>query len=276
LFRDLVVVPKTEKQFMRRFCERLRVLFTDRVRKAHKNHCTIRISFLTGKGNSLKAFLLVGTIAMLVVAPGIASAQATFDGCLDINGVPVQSIQSTSINDVAIATIAQGYPVIFYNPFVVSQAPGPVRLFFYAHECGHHALGHIVAGRVAMAQEQEADCFGIKTLVDQDLIDDVGINLIQQTLDNFGPGDWTHLPGRQRAINLRHCLAGIHLGQRRQSPNDDDNDIEECIQNKIQGCMDDCMDNYQYSENACHARFCNPKLGSNRRWERSCQRKASR
>ncbi len=210
-------------------------------------------------------------IISLVFLPHICVAQITYGGCRDINGIPVQSIQSTSINDIAVATIANGHPVIFFNPYVVAQSPPAVRLFFYAHECGHHALGHVLGGRVTIDQEQEADCFGINELVRAGLVNDAQITVIQRSIYSFGRADWTHLPGPQRAINLRACLSMADNGSGRQSDNNDS--IEDCVTEKIEGCMDDCTGNYNYSETACRARLCNPQYGSNRRWESSCRRK---
>src|SRR4051812_16712352 len=89
-----------------------------------------------------------------------ASQSLTFDGCRDINGVPVGSVEKRALRDIAMATIYNGSPVIFYNPTVLSWVSPSTRLFFYAHECGHHALGHPLTG-VQPGQEQAADCWGI-------------------------------------------------------------------------------------------------------------------
>lgn len=134
-------------------------------------------------------------------------AQVTYDGCRDVRGIPVASIADFDLRDVANASLAPtGAPIIRYNPRVLAWLQPQTRLFFYAHECGHHALGHAFGSAFPTAIEQQADCFGIRTLVRENLVDDDGITIIQGDLQRAGGGDWTHLPGPQRAINLRACL----------------------------------------------------------------------
>jgi len=141
-----------------------------------------------------------------VLMPGLVFAQVTLDGCVDFRGQPVASVMNPSVQDVAMATIApNGAPVIIYNPSILSWVSPPTRLFFYAHECAHHVLGHGVRGH-PLTREQEADCWGIRELVSQGLLSDHDVSMVQQDIARFRQGDWTHLPGPTRAINLRACL----------------------------------------------------------------------
>ena len=151
-------------------------------------------------------------LSLSFLASEAMAQRVTFDGCRDINGIPVASVSNSSIQDVAMATIANGHPVIFYNPYVLAGMRPQTRLFFYAHECGHHALGHALSG-LRLGQEQEADCWGINKLKDLKLIDDHGVSVVQLDLARFGRGDWTHLPGPQRAITLRACLDDNELSE---------------------------------------------------------------
>ncbi len=62
-------------------------------------------------------------IFLFVVFIGAANhghAQVTYDGCIDSRGNSVASIKDYSINDVAIARLEYNYPVIRYNPRVLS------------------------------------------------------------------------------------------------------------------------------------------------------------
>jgi len=146
--------------------------------------------------------VIIATISL----PFLASGQITYDGCTDIRGIPVVSISDTRVNDIAQASVdGSGVPIIRYNPQIVGNTRPQTRLFFYTHECGHHALGHALSG-LRMGQEQEADCWSIRTLVDKSLVSESDITRIQGDLALFSRGDWTHLPGPQRAINLRACL----------------------------------------------------------------------
>jgi hypothetical protein len=147
------------------------------------------------------------TLAILLLAGRAADAQpVTFDGCVDFRGVPVASVLNQALPDVAMAHIApNGAPIIQYNPHVLERLSPQTRLFFYAHECAHHALAHL-ARHVPFQQEQEADCWAIRTLVQAGRLDPNGdVGAVQQDLF-FSPGDWTHVPGPQRQFNLRACL----------------------------------------------------------------------
>jgi hypothetical protein len=143
-------------------------------------------------------------LAVLSACTQAAVAQVTWDGCLDALGTPVASVNSPWINDVAMAGIEAGAPIIRYNTTVLALLHPTTRLFFYGHECGHHALGHAL-GTLTLNREQEADCYGIVTLVEEGLLDDDDVPKIQADLSR-SPGNWDHLPGPYRAINLRRCL----------------------------------------------------------------------
>lgn len=145
----------------------------------------------------------LATLALVAAGPA-ATAQVTFDGCKDFRGVPVASVRDASVNDVAVARIVQGSPVIFYNPLVLSGMPAIARLFWYGHECGHHVLGHMVNMRATA--EREADCWSIHELARRGLVTAANLPQIQATVV-MSPGDWTHLPGGLRVIDLAACLA---------------------------------------------------------------------
>lgn len=146
----------------------------------------------------LSASMLVGGSAF---AQGI-----TFDGCEDFRGIPVASIMDPSLQDVAGAGYApNGAPIIKYNPAVLSSFAPQTRLFWYGHECGHHKLAHSIRN-IPTSQEQEADCWSIRTLVRAGLLDDDDVEIVQGDLSRLGRGDWMHLAGPIRAINLQRCL----------------------------------------------------------------------
>jgi len=152
--------------------------------------------------------VLLVVSAMLIFA-GNAHAQVTFDGCVDFRGLPVASILNFNLPDVAMASWApNGAPVIQYNPRVLAQLAPQTRVFFYAHECAHHALAHTIRN-IPFQQEQEADCWAIQTLVQRGTLDPGrDVTVVQRDL-SFSSGDWTHVPGPQRQFNLRACLGGF-------------------------------------------------------------------
>jgi hypothetical protein len=150
---------------------------------------------------------LVPLLACLLI-PSTGLAQV-FEGCV-FGGAPVPTIASTAINDVAVASVANGRPVILFNPVAIASFSRAMRNFVYMHECGHHALGHIVRATFGMVRplvdEQEADCWAIRTMMQRGMLSSSDLNSVQETFWQHFRGDWMHLPGPQRAINLRTCL----------------------------------------------------------------------
>ena len=161
-----------------------------------------------GAMNEVTFRAVVLALLSVTVLTMVANAQLiTFDGCRDIRGIPVASVMDHNVRDVAVAGLApNGAPIIRYNPTVLSWFHPTTRLWWYGHECGHHALGHNFGTTHPLRVEQDADCFGIRSLINAGLLNDGDIAVIQQDLSRLGPGDWTHLPGPVRAINLRRCV----------------------------------------------------------------------
>lgn len=150
--------------------------------------------------------LVLLAAAVLPVASRV-DAQVTYDGCRDIRGIPVASVLDRTIRDVAVASLApDGSPIIRYNPDVLAWFSPQTRLFWYGHECGHHALGHAFGTTHPLTVEQAADCFAVRELTRLGEISGRDLRAIQGDLTSTGLGDWTHLPGPVRAINLDRCL----------------------------------------------------------------------
>jgi hypothetical protein len=154
---------------------------------------------------------IITVMVIVLLAVGTVNVQAqlvTFDGCTDFRGAQVASVLDNSIRDVAIAGYAAGgAPIIRYNTVVLSWFSPQTRLFWYGHECAHHKLAHAIRN-IPFSQEQEADCWSIRTLVRAGLVDEDDVNVIADDLGELGSGDWTHLPGPIRRINLHRCLGG--------------------------------------------------------------------
>ena len=142
----------------------------------------------------------------IAVANASHAQQVVFEGCVDVRGIPVASIPAP-IDDIAVAKLdPSGSPVILYSPQIAAEYDMATRLFFYFHECGHHALGHSLRRQPA-SEEQQADCWAIRTLVSRGLFSDRDISQVQADIAHFGKSDWTHIAGPQRAILLRKCLS---------------------------------------------------------------------
>ena len=106
-------------------------------------------------GNSLLSIqtMLVVTIVSTGVKP--AAGQITYDGCQDPPELPVASVPAYQLPNVAQASRANGAPVIYYNPNVLAWFQPVTRLFWYMHECAHHALGHTIGMAFPPIMEQQ-------------------------------------------------------------------------------------------------------------------------
>lgn len=158
----------------------------------------MRRTFLPVNGRRIAA-------AAFMAFAGSAEAQITYDGCRDAAGRPVRSQLTPQLPDVAAANVDWQGPVIYYNPQVLSALAPQTRLFFYSHECGHHNLAHTFVGSHPLTREQAADCWGIVEIWRAGMVGPNDLPMIQNDLFR-SPGDWTHLPGPYRSINLAACL----------------------------------------------------------------------
>ncbi len=204
-----------------------------------------------------------------------AFACSTVAQCVDARGIPVTLVRNDRLNDVAMASLGpRGEPIVQYNPRVLSMMALQTQRFFYMHECGHHALGHVLR-RIPMGIEQEADCFGIVTLVRNGEFSDSDIQIVQGDLARAGRGDWTHLPGPQRAINLRACLAAAGTttssGPTLERDNDSD-EMKSCLADMPDKCLSTCMTAFGLSNSVCSNQMCATTPTNVRSWRRKCER----
>ncbi|KAB2966089.1 MAG: hypothetical protein F9K16_00275 [Thermoanaerobaculia bacterium] len=148
--------------------------------------------------------LVICFVAQIASTPRILAQW--WGGCRDALGTPVLEYANPSLPDIAMATIVNGGPAIIYNPNVTLSVGSRTRRFFYFHECGHHALGQIVSrASIPFQAEQEADCWAAQTLVESGGFTAADLELVARDVST-SPGDWSHLPGPQRALNLLRCI----------------------------------------------------------------------
>ncbi len=156
---------------------------------------------------------------LALTVPGLLAQSIT---CEDALGTPVTVIPTPALNDIGQASVYRGRPVIFFNAAFAQRFPSDVVTFFLYHECGHHALGHVLGAGFPLANEQAADCWAARTLVSQGKFDEDDIRTVQVAIAQFGRADWTHLPGPMRAMNLAGCLSGVGRARGTRSDTDDD------------------------------------------------------
>ena len=125
----------------------------------------------------------------------------------------VRQVASDTIRDVALVTVVQGRPIIYYNPVLLDRVGPELTAFFFAHEYGHIHAGHSGGALVhdgeldtlRQRQELEADCYAAASLGEQHP------EAVEAALEFFvrmGPRrfDAWHPTGSQRAARILSCL----------------------------------------------------------------------
>ena len=97
-------------------------------------------------------------------------------------------------------------PVIYMNPGVLQQQPVEMQLFWYAHECAHHALGHLAYPN--LMNEAAADCWAVRVGRSQGWFPPYAFQYLVQVLGNSPGSLWGHLPGPARIQNMAQCYNG--------------------------------------------------------------------
>jgi hypothetical protein len=154
----------------------------------------------------------LGTLCIAVFLSWNAS-QADAQGLHLIPGVA--EIATDTIDDIAIATVDQPQPAIYYNPIRARRYGPQLTEFFLAHEYGHIALHHTRAGLSVLpdevrdstlqVQELEADCYGARR---SDPRARAASEAAIRFFTRLGPFrfDAVHPTGSQRAARIRACM----------------------------------------------------------------------
>ncbi len=85
--------------------------------------------------------------------------------------------------------------LIILNPNKLATLPVAVRLYVYAHECGHQLYGR---------SEPRADCYAVKRGRKEGWLDRRGLMQICDFLQDH-PGDYIHPPGPDRCKKMVKC-----------------------------------------------------------------------
>jgi len=135
---------------------------------------------------SLEDYLAeVGSDAKLVAA-----------GKLVIDGQRMRCGRRPTVMNPKFDSWGGAYPgFVILNPDRIKDLPTPVKLYVYAHECGHQFVGR---------SEEAADCFAVKRgrrygWLDQDGLEDIC------TFISKLKGTWNHPPGPVRCKKMRVC-----------------------------------------------------------------------
>ena len=132
--------------------------------------------------------------AMLAVAAWLSlcavrsSAQTLTMSCADAMGRPVQSVQRTNSVIAKAGLDESGRPIIDVDSRRIEGVNAQEQLFVYAHECGHHALGHDVNQPYTAAQERAADCQAIQVLTRRAGLTSNDVMILQTQLRDLPTG----------------------------------------------------------------------------------------
>ena len=90
------------------------------------------------------------------------------------------------------------YPgFVILNPDWLKDLATPVKLYVYAHECGHQYVGR---------DEEDADCFAVKRGRRYGWLKDEGMDAICTFISKL-KGDSQHFAGAKRCEIMRRCYA---------------------------------------------------------------------
>lgn len=153
----------------------------------------------------IKSAALVLTVACAILITFPHRSYGSTLECRDHRGLRVLAVRDLSESRIASARMAfDGTPVIHYNPDLLRGFSQPTRLWWYAHECAHHALGHLTH-RLSELRETEADCWATYILTRMGLVNRSELATIYNEISAL-PGDgWVYLPGPARAVSSSKC-----------------------------------------------------------------------
>ena len=146
---------------------------------------------------------------MLAVAASSHAQTPTTISCTDGRGQAVRAVQTTNGVLAKATTDDRGQPIIQYDARRVDGISPQLQLFVYAHECGHHALGHDTTRSFTDDQEHDADCRGIDMLTRRLGFTSNDVMLLQARMLELGSGTARRLPWRTRMYDLEGCLPEV-------------------------------------------------------------------
>jgi hypothetical protein len=173
-------------------------------------------------------WLVAGLICGLA-APGWAQPVPRTITCADVSGGPVAGIQAAN-GIIAKATIDQdGRRVVQYDPRTIEGVSSQQQLFVYAHECGHHALGHLSGDSpFTAAQEPDADCYGIRSLMAKVGFTSDDVAILEMAMRDVGADGGRHLSWRTRAYDLQGCLPEV-IARRQAAARSGETSADDCV-----------------------------------------------
>ena len=162
----------------------------------------------SGAGRRLRLTFLT---AALILTAAWAEAQPVplTITCNGANGRSVTAVQALNGTIAKAVVDSDERAVVQYDPRNVDGVTPQDHLFVYAHECAHHALGHDPRASFSAAQEQEADCYGIRALMNRVGFTPSDVVILQMDMTGLGTGVARRLPWRARTYDLEGCVPEV-------------------------------------------------------------------
>jgi hypothetical protein len=115
-----------------------------------------------------------------------------------IDGNRVHCGQRPTVTDNSLDDYGAAYPgFLIMNPRLLDRVSTPVKMWIYAHECGHQFRG---------PEEAAADCFAVQRGRAMGWLTSEGLDEVCKFI---GPakGDSMHFSGERRCEHMRQCFA---------------------------------------------------------------------
>jgi len=163
-----------------------------------KNIASMICVFLLG------LFSISSNAVPIPIGPVVTIGGGTFS-CVDPLGHQVMNY-SAPTNQIAVATMLNGASAIVLDLNVLGNTAWQFELIAYAHECGHHFLGHVLNPSYTPnpGHELAADCWAAKTTRDYGWLSPADYSVAMSVLYTF-PGDVVHPSGSVRVQNSNAC-----------------------------------------------------------------------
>ena len=117
-------------------------------------------------------------------------------GKLKIDGRRMLCGRRPTVIDPAFDSWGGAYPgYVILNPKRMDGLATVIKLFIYAHECGHQFVGR---------DETAADCFAVKRGRRYGWLNEAGLAEVCRFMEQL-KGDWDHASGPERCVEMKVC-----------------------------------------------------------------------
>jgi hypothetical protein len=128
------------------------------------------------------------------------SAQVVPAGQLTLDGHKVTCGNRPTVLDNKLNDYGAAYPgFLILNPTLLNKVSTPIKMWIFAHECGHQFRG---------AEEEQADCFAVERGRRLGWLTLKGLDEVCQFLADVKINK-AHYAGTRRCQAMRECYAGL-------------------------------------------------------------------